>query len=131
MTKASINKVYLRFHARIILGIVVLSGFASSHLMLKHTQLELWQRYALAAFFSYLMFLVLMYFWKYYLEGLPPIHPNKKAEARTVGEESSEHSERSWKDYLEVPDFNTDLEDLLIAVGAILLFFVLIASIIS
>lgn len=123
MTKSSINKLYLRFHARIILGIVVLSGFASSHLMLKHTGLELWQRYPVAALFSYLMFLALMYFWKHYLEGLPPIHPEKNSKSKNV---SIDRSERTWRDYLDIPDFTTDIDDFIIAIGALILFFLLI-----
>lgn len=118
------NKIYLRYHARLILVIVALCGFVSSHLMLKYGKVSLEARYPVAALISYVMFVVLMYLWKVYLEGLPPIQikQNHQQELQTK-------QKRSWKDYWDFDFVNWldgDWHDLLIAVVVVIAFVVLI-----
>ncbi len=112
-------KIYLRHHARLILAITALCGFLSSVLLLKYFQMPLVTRYPLAAGIAYVVFVLLMQAWKMYLEDLPPIH-------REQIKKNTESKDRSWRDHLEIPDFTSDLDDLLIAVFVIVFFVVLV-----
>lgn len=119
------NKIYLRYHARLILVIVALCGFISSHLMLKYGKVSLEVRYPMAAFISYVMFVVLMYLWKVYLESLPPIQIKQNQQQLDLNQK------RSWKDYLDFDFVNWldgDWHDLLIGIAVVVLFVVLIYS---
>lgn len=112
-------KVYLRHHARLILVITALCGFLSSFLLLKYFQMPLVTRYPLSAGIAYMVFVLLMQTWKMYLEHMPPLH-------REQIKRNAESKDHSWKDYLDIPDFTSDLDDLLIAILVIVFFVVLV-----
>lgn len=116
-----LNKIYLRHHARLILAITALCGFLSSYILLKYFQMPLVTRYPVAAGIAYFVFVLLMQGWKMYLEDLPPIHREQIKKAH-------EHKTRNWKDALDFPDFTTDLDDILIAVGVVIVFILLVYS---
>lgn len=116
------NKIYLRYHARLILVITALCGFLTSHFMLKLGHVDIIIRYPVAAFVSYLVFVVLIYLWKVYLEGLPPIHHEQKKEEVAVAKKSQSR----WLDYLDVADISGDFHEILIAIAVVGLFIVLI-----
>lgn len=120
------NRIYLRYHARLIIVIVALCGFMSSHLMLRYGQVNIEVRYPLAAFISYIVFIILMYLWKIYLESLPPIQVKQNQQQAQPVEQT-----RSWKDYWDFDFVNwidADWHDLLIGVLVVVAFIVLIYS---
>ncbi len=119
MKTADINKIYLKFHARLILGVVALTGFASSHLLLKYKSLEMNIRYPVAALISYLVFIALMFAWKTYLEGLPPVselNVDEKVKSDVVSEK------RRWYEYADLPLSADGWDDIAIAIMVIAVF---------
>lgn len=112
-------KIYLRHHARLILAITALSGFIASYILLKYFQLPIVTRYPLSAGIAYVVFVLLMLGWKMYLEDLPPIHREQVRKA-------NETNKSNWKDWVDIPDFSMDLDDLAVAVFVIIFFVVLV-----
>jgi hypothetical protein len=64
----------------------------------------------------------MMFLWKIYLEGLPPIQ--SKPEIRS--DDSTDHKDRKWSDYIDIPDFTADWDDLFIGVFVLVAFFILV-----
>jgi hypothetical protein len=123
---AVLSKIYLRFHARIIVAIVAFSSFLISHSLLKYANLEILIRYPLSALGSYLVFLVLMHFWKSFLEDLPPLKP-----APNNGTINIDRPEPpfKWHDYVDALDLSSGLEDFLISIAAIVVLIILFYSV--
>lgn len=112
-------KIYLRHHARLILVITALSGFIASYVLLKYFHLPIITRYPVSAVIAYVIFVLLMQGWKLYLEDLPPMH-------REQVQKTSENKKGGWKDWIDVPDFSMDLDDLAIAIFVVVFFVVLV-----
>lgn len=123
MTSQKLQKIYLKFHARLIIASVALSGFTSSHFLLKYWDIDIRYRYPLSALIAYITFLILMLGWKSYLQGLPAIEIQNTE--RPV-QSAEVDNKRRWFDYVDIPIMNPDLEELIIVLFALALFVFLV-----